>query len=93
MAFSYSTENGGALTPSQEDLLGGIETLPFPFKGITTLKTFRERKQIQVVVSGRAFLVKLLENNIERISEQINKYQNDPNCAKIIRSKERKVRW
>ena len=51
--------------------------MPFPFKGITTLKTFRERKQIQVVVSGRAFLVKLLENNIERISEQINKYQNE----------------
>lgn len=97
MAFSYNTENGGSLTPSQEDLLGGIETLPFPFKGITTLKTFRERKQIQVVVSGRAFLVKLLENNIERISEQINKYQNDPNRAKIMAQIERDIyerrRW
>ena len=77
MAFIYRTENGGALTPSQEKLLENIETLPSPYDGISMLADLRRRTGLSVVVSDRGSLIKRLKEDIDTISKQIDAYQKE----------------
>ena len=97
MAFIYRTENGGALTPSQEKLLENIETLPSPYDGISMLADLRRRTGLSVVVSDRGSLIKRLKEDIDTISKQIDAYQKDANRQKIMNQIERDIydrrRW
>ena len=96
MTFEYKQENA-TLTPSQEALLGQIENVRCPFKGISHLKDLREISGVSVVIADRKFLVKVLKDSIERINDQISKYSKDTNRFKIFRQIERDIysrcRW
>ena len=96
MAFEYKPENA-KLTPSQEALLGRIEGLASPFKGVANLKEIRGITGVSVVVADRTYLVKILKDSIKRINDQIGKYHQDANRSKIFRQIERDIfarcRW
>lgn len=96
MTFEYKQENA-TLTPSQEALLGQIENVRCPFKGISHLKDLRDISGVSVVIADRKFLVKVLKDSIERINDQISKYSKDTNRFKIFRQIERDIysrcRW
>lgn len=75
MAFDYHTENGKTLSKSQEDLLEKIETLPFPFDGLSDLGELRRRTSLSVVISDRMSLIRILNNSIRSIKTKIDEYK------------------
>ena len=90
MTFKYTQQNA-TLTPSQEALLDQIENAPCPFKDIYNLKDLRGISGVSVVVADKAFLVKLLDDCIAKIDEQISKYLNDNRRSEIFRQIERDI--
>lgn len=90
MTFKYTQQNA-TLTPSQEVLLDQIENAPCPFNDINSLKDLKGISGVSVVVADKAFLVKLLDDCIAKIEEQISKYRNDNRRSEIFRQIERDI--
>lgn len=95
MAFDYHTENGKTLSKSQEDLLEKIETLPFPFDGLSDLSELRRRTSLSVVISDRMSLIRILNNSIRSIKTKIDEYK----VSGVIRNRnvetemDNRLRW
>lgn len=75
MAFDYHKENGKTLTKSQEELLETIETLPFPFDGLSDLHELRRRTSLSVVISDRMSLIRILNDSLRSIKTKIDEYK------------------
>lgn len=90
MTFKYTQQNA-TLTPSQEALLDQLENAPCPFNDIDNLKDLRGISGVSVVVADKVFLVKLLDDCIAKIKEQISKYLNDTHRSEIFRQIERDI--
>jgi len=69
MHFEYHSENGNTLTPSQEELLEGIENLPSSFEGISRLKDLRAKIKLEVYVTDSNDLLESCENYMEQYNE------------------------
>ena len=76
--MKYIVDAGASnLTKSQEDLLDNLDKLVFPFEGFSTLSEIKSRRQIDVHISTRGYIVKKADDYIKLLDAEITRMLKD----------------